>query len=196
LTPVYLAARDKMGRTKAKAASTYLSERQWERLSHADIATTAAPTALHNPFSKAWQGNALATLLGPDSPMPQMTASQARMVAQGGDLGERVRREHRERWAWPKVTSMYRDAQDKRGALVPGSIVAAAEGFRSYHVNSPEVAGWRRLYAAQGWPWPDMGKHEWICFPASDGAEGEAILAALETFKRIVTGDRGDDNAI
>ncbi|KQS76828.1 hypothetical protein ASG25_15515 [Rhizobium sp. Leaf384] len=195
LTPVYLAARDKMGRTKAKAASTYLSERQWERLAHADVPTTSAPSALHNPFSKAWQGNALACLLGPESPMPQMTASQARMVAQGGPLGERVRREHRERWAWPKVSGMYRDAQDKRGSLVSAPIVSASEAFRSFHVNSPEVAAWKRLYATQGWPWPEMGKHEWICFPTADGVDDGSILAALDAFKRMVTGDRGDEHA-
>ena len=188
--PAYLDAIKRKG-LKPGAFSNYLSQKRWERLDAEDLRADAKPV-LHKRYTKAWQGAVLALLLGPESPLPSMPATLARLVAGGGPLAERERRAHRERYAWPKVTAMYADSS---GAMVIDSVIAASEDFRSFSVTSAEGEAWKRLYAAYGWPWPDMGSHPWLCFPPSDGISDADIDAALDRFKRKLAGDRGDEHA-
>ncbi|KRD73691.1 hypothetical protein ASE71_19785 [Ensifer sp. Root954] len=148
---------------------------------------------MHKPFSKGWQALAISRLLEPDAPMPAMTPFLQQTVKAGGPMADRVRREHRQRWAWPKVSEMYAAAEQFRGQVIDGAIVAAGEGFKSYHIDSAEVQAFRRLYERMDWPWPRMGDAKWICFPAIEA--GGSVEAAIETFKATISEGQGDHDA-
>ncbi len=194
LTPAYLRAREALGRTKKGtiAAGKYLREKRWQRLGTA-AASAAIPPTVHKPFSKAWQGLALSRLFEPDALMPAMTPFLQQTVRAGGPMADRVRRDHRQRWAWPKVSDMYAAAEQFRGQLVDGALVEASEGFKSYHVDSAEVQAYRRLYERMEWPWPPMGDAKWICFPLVE--IGGSVEAAVETFKASISEGQGDNDA-
>lgn len=194
LTPAYLRAREQLGRSKTRtvAAGKYLHEKRWQRLGAVAAAATNPPT-VHKPFSKGWQALAISRLLEPDAPMPAMTPFLQQTVKAGGPMADRVRREHRQRWAWPKVSEMYAAAEQFRGQVIDGAIVAAGEGFKSYHIDSAEVQAFRRLYERMDWPWPRMGDAKWICFPAIEA--GGSVEAAIETFKATISEGQGDHDA-
>jgi hypothetical protein len=192
-TPAYLASVKAIGRSFTKAAATYLSERAWERVGAGTVASQAAPTT-HKAFSRAWQGLALAEMLGPEKPLPRMPDALARLVLQGGPVAEAEKRAHRMRWAWPKVREMY----EGRGAVqVSAEIVEASQGFRAYGINQHAsiIAAWKRLYDERGWPWPEMGTAEWICFPVTDGDTDADVDAALQSFKDAISKGQGDEHA-
>ncbi|MGN7883647.1 helix-turn-helix domain-containing protein [Ensifer sp. 22460] len=194
LTPAYLRAREQLGRTKkgTVAAGKYLHEKRWQRLG-AVAAAAVNPPSVHKPFSKAWQALAISRLLEPDAPMPAMTPFLQQTVKAGGPMADRVRREHRQRWAWPKVSEMYAAAEQFRGQVIDGAIVEAGEGFKSYHVDSAEVQAYRQLYERMEWPWPRMGDAKWICFPLIEA--GGSVEAAIETFKATISEGQGDHDA-
>jgi len=194
LTPAYLRAREQLGRTKkgTVAAGKYLHEKRWQRLGAVAAAAVNPPT-VHKPFSKAWQALALSRLFEPDAPMPAMTPFLQQTVKAGGLMADRVRREHRQRWAWPKVTEMYAAAEQFRGQVIDGAIVAAGEGFKSYHVDSAEVQAYRQFYERMDWPWPRMGDAKWICFPLVEA--GGSVEMAIETFKATISEGQGDHDA-
>ncbi|WFP89694.1 hypothetical protein [Ensifer adhaerens] len=194
LTPAYLRAREQLGRTKkgTVAAGKYLHEKRWQRLGVV-AAAAVNPPSVHKPFSKAWQALAISRLLEPDAPMPAMTPFLQQTVKAGGPMADRVRREHRQRWAWPKVSEMYAAAEQFRGQVIDGAIVEAGEGFKSYHVDSAEVQAYRQLYERMEWPWPRMGDAKWICFPLIEA--GGSVEAAIETFKATISEGQGDHDA-
>lgn len=194
LTPAYLRAREQLGRTKkgTVAAGKYLHEKRWQRLG-AVAAAAVNPPSVHKPFSKAWQALAISRLLEPDAPMPAMTPFLQQTVKAGGPMADRVRREHRQRWAWPKVSEMYAAAEQFRGQVIDGAIVEAGEGFKSYHADSAEVQAYRQLYERMDWPWPRMGDAKWICFPVIEA--GGSVEAAIETFKATISEGQGDHDA-
>ncbi|MFD1328280.1 hypothetical protein [Mycoplana ramosa] len=181
-----------MGRTMVKKASTYLTQRMWERVPDAVLQAATNPPTLHKPFSKAWQGRVYAVLLGPERSPPPMTRTLEAVVRGGGPMADLVRKQHRQQHAWPDVARMYGERQ---GTAIPADIVAISEDFRSYHVGSPEVAAWRRLHDRMGWAWPDMGKAEWICLPPTSGGDDDAALAALERYRDKLREVRGDEHA-
>lgn len=125
------------GRTKVKKASTYLTQRMWERLPSEVVQAATQRPEHHKLFSKPWQGLCISIFLGPEKPLPPMPAALEALVRAGGPVAERERRAHRQRHAWPQVNRLY---EDRRGAVVPADVIAISEGFRSYHVQSQTVA--------------------------------------------------------
>lgn len=193
-TAAYVEAVKRSGRQRICAPAVYLKERRWARLA-AKAEVQTQPATIHKPFSKAWQGLALSHFLGPEAPLPQMSAFMQGVVAGGGARADAMRRDHRQRWAWPKATEMYQAADEYRGQLVPTDLVEASEGFRSYHKDSPEVAAWRRYYEAMGWLFPRLGNAQWICFPEiADASEG-SVVAAIESFKALISEGQDDHDA-
>ena len=179
-------------------AGNYFRDRAWEALSERDRALTpqkgtGAPS-LHKAFSRAWQGLAIAELLGPEKPLPRMPAALEQLVLAGGPVADRERRQYRTRWAWPEVYQRY---ANPKPVAVPPEIIDASQDFKSCGIkeHASIIAGWKRLYEARGWPWPEMGNAEWICFPASDGDSDEAIEAALDEFRNSISKGQGHDHA-
>ncbi|WP_426229307.1 helix-turn-helix domain-containing protein [Pararhizobium sp. DWP3-4] len=192
-TAAYLSSTKAIGRSFTKAGATYLSERAWERIGTASGVSHQAPQVF-KAFSRAWQAMRIATLLGPEQPLPRMTAYLEAVVKAGGEKGETERRQWRMRYAWPKVTEMHNGFKPVH---VSPELVAASEGFKSYSTqrDAAIVAAWKRLHERMGWPWPEMGSAEWICFPVTDGDSDDAVLAALDTFKETIGRGQGDEHA-
>ncbi len=190
-TSAYVDAVRKSGRAKICAPAVFLRERRWARIAEKAerVDATSLQTGVHKPFSKAWQGLALSRLFAPDAPMPPMTPFLQQAVKGGGPMADRVRRDHRQRWAWPKVSDMYAAAEQFRGQLVDGAIVEASDGFKSYHADS-EGQAYRQLYTRMEWPWPPMGDAKWICFPQVDA--GGSVESAIETFKASISEGQGE----
>lgn len=192
-TAAYLASTKAIGRSFTKAAATYLSERAWERIGAAPGVSPQAPQTF-KAFSRAWQALRIATLLGPEHPLPRMTSYIESVVKAGGEKGEHERRQWRARYAWPKVTEMHNGFKPVQ---VSPDLVTASEGFKAYSTqrDAPIIAAWQRLHERMGWPWPEMGSAEWICFPVTDGDSDEAVLTALEAFKETIGRGQGDEHA-
>lgn len=193
-TPAYLASVKSIGRSFSKAGATYLAERAWERIGTAPSVSVNGPQ-VHKAFSRAWQGLRLATLLGKEQPLPRMPAFIETLVKAGGEKGETERRLWRMRYAWPKVTEMH---SGFKPVQVSPDLVLASESFKAYSTirDAPIIALWKRLHERMGWPWPEMGSAEWICFPVTEGDDDEAaVLAALETFRNVVSKGQGDEHA-
>ncbi|TCM56168.1 hypothetical protein C8J36_103538 [Rhizobium sp. PP-F2F-G48] len=205
LTPVYLAARDKMGRTKAKAASTYLTERQWERLAHADVAEVVKPTnAMAAPFGKLWMATRLAELLlGPSVNIPGPTSFEQAQIREGKLSIDDVRSEKRKRFGWPSVNEMQGRALEKpaaKGWLCPIALKEATGDFRQIQrTDTVQLGAWNDECERRGWP-PLMlsGQHEWIWFPPVH--EGETPAVAIARFadaisNYLTTRRQGDEHA-
>lgn len=192
-TAAYLASTKAIGRSFTKAAATYLSERAWERIGAVPDASQQAPQVF-KAFSRAWQALRIATLLGPEQPLPRMTAYLEAVVKAGGEKGELERRQWRTRYAWPKVTEMHNGFKPVQ---VPADLVAASDGFKPYSLqrDAAIIAAWKRLHERMGWPWPEMGSAEWICFPVTAGDDDEAVLTALETFRHAISKGQDDEHA-
>jgi hypothetical protein len=176
--PGWLALLKAQRKSHVPAPATYLREKLWGDVP--DAAAQPEKPVVHMPFSKAWQALRLSELLRPVSALPPMTTFQRSQVALGGEGAARIRAEHAQRWGWPKVAAMHERARSAQGVTVPRALVSASEGFRSVSVGSPIFAAWKRLHEARGWPLPEMGSAEWICFPASDGPDVEAALRNFE----------------
>ncbi|MDI7924578.1 helix-turn-helix domain-containing protein [Ferirhizobium litorale] len=193
-TGAYVEAVKASGRKLLCSAGVYLFEKRWEKLPE-PRAEAVAPV-LHKPFGKAWNALRLAELLAPIAPLPPMTATNRMLVERGGALGDQVRREHRERYGWPKVSRMHERAARAEGVTIGPQYVAISEDFELVHVDSAKAEAWRALHAARGWPWlPDMGKHPWLYFPAADGDGEAAVSAALARFETMIEGARSNDHA-
>lgn len=172
-----------------KAAAVFLKERQWREFM-AKMLAEGERTMLHNAYSKAWSARRLFELLAPpaEPPVPP-TAFQQAMLRQGGEAAEKMRRERRLAYGWPKVITMHRRAEMAEGATVTPWLVKLSEAFVPVHRDSGQAAAWRALQERHGWPQlPE--RVEWLFFPAGEPEE------AMQEFEIAVSKERGNDDAV
>jgi hypothetical protein len=195
-TAAFVAAVKASKAGKFTYASVYLNGKAWEKLG-AVLAESAAPT-VHKPFSRAWSGLAISELMKPNGPVGPPPPAVQRMIDQGTadrrtEYNIRLRAQ-----GWAAVNRLYSRATDFTGALVPEAIRTASEDFKPYRLDTEVVAAYRRFYERKNYPWPDMGKAEYICLPAiqpgSDDIDA-AVEAAWDAYRTRLSGDRSNDDA-
>ncbi len=170
------------------AAAVYLKGRLWRDIL-AGILPEAQRSILQNAYSKAWSARRLFELMAdPAEPPVQPTRFQQMEMAKGGEAAEKVKRERRLAYGWPKVINMHRRAEMAEGVTVAPWLVRLSEGFVGYHRDSADVAAWRRLQEQQGWP-PLPERVEWLFFPPGQPDE------AIADFREAVARERGNDDA-
>ena len=174
----YLEAVKAAGRKNVCSAAVYLREKRWEKLSA--VAAPAAEAAKAAPFGKAWMAARFLQLLQPMASLPRLTAFNEKLVREGGELGERTMRQHRERYGWPRVSDMHARAARFEGVSVRGDVAALGAGFEQVRAGSALFEAWRVFHLERGWPWlPDMGSHEWVYFPAGGPERFDDFAATI-----------------
>ena len=186
MTSAYVTAVKGSGRKMYCSAGIYLTERRWEKLPRQ--VKSDQPAAVHNPFSRAWMARRLHELSQPETQTkPVMTAWQRREFAKGNEAADRVMTERREKYGWPKVTTMDERAAQAQGVTVPADLAALATGFEKVGVDDEVFAAWQDIHKRMGWPRlsvPDPV--EWLYFPAlpQEDAGLDALVAeALARFQ-------------
>lgn len=175
-------------------AGNYFRDRAWEPLSDRDRKLPERAPEPDKAFSKAWMGLELSLLMAAEAPLPRMTSYLQGVVLQGGPMADAVRREHRMRYAWPRVTEMHNGYKPVR---VPPEIVKSSDGFKSYNLSRDAeiVDAWKRLYEYRGWPWPSVRDDGWICFPETAEGTDAGVDTALGNFVATMTKGRDNEHA-
>lgn len=184
----YIAACRRDGRNVC-AFGVYLAERRWTGI---PVPIEAPAPKVAAPFGKVWTGRWIVTCLAGPRQLPQPTAFIARLIAEGGDVGERERLGHQSRHGFPACARMAEAARERGfGCVITADeawMESACESFEQVHVRSDRAADWRAEFERRGWPWlPDPGRHEWLYFPAG-GPE------RLDAFEVVVRRNRKDDD--
>ncbi|MCG8270339.1 helix-turn-helix domain-containing protein [Aquamicrobium sp. NLF2-7] len=155
---------------KALSLGVYFRERKFLDLPEnvlkaaveADLRKVAAP------FGKLWNALRFAELFGPHAPLPKPSAFIEKMLTEGGEAAERMRRERIAAHGWPRVNDMHRAAESRRGWTVNASdlwLEDAAADFEQVKAGSELWVAWRQYHEQRGWPWLPDGP-EWVWFPA------------------------------
>lgn len=191
-TAAYCDAVRAAGRKLVCSAGVYLREKRWEK-----IPPPVAPVdLLAQPFGKAWSARRLRLLAGPSGPIPKLSGFKQRLFdAADRDGRAAILAEHRAMYGWPAVQHMHRDAAEARPVTASASDHDAGREFVQVRVGSDVFEAWRALHAELGFPWlPDMGRQEWIYFPAlPDGGDLAARVRAA--FQRYAQRGVSDDAA-
>jgi hypothetical protein len=175
-------------KSERSAAAVFLKGRQWRDILAA-IPAESERAAMHNAYSKAWSAcRFFALMADPIEPPVPPTRFQLMELGKGGEAAERVKRERRLAYGWPKVVTMHRRAEMAEGVTVPPWLVRLSEGFVAHHRDGDVAARWRRLHEEHSWPaLPE--RVEWLYFPAGEPEQ------AIADFKAEVARERGDDDA-
>ncbi|MCV3209618.1 helix-turn-helix domain-containing protein [Mesorhizobium sp. YC-39] len=169
------------------APSTYLTEKLWQAV--ADPADAPPAPVLAAPFGKAWGARRMAVLLAGSGPLPPPKGFSAKLIEEGGKLGQREELSRQATYGYPEVSRMHQLAADAKGwtlrpEIEPGEAVLAL--MAQCRVGSDEYWAWKALHDERGWPWlPDPGRQEWVYFPAG-GPDG------LKAFELAVRGGKDD----
>jgi len=184
----YVRTAKENGRKLVCAFGVYLTQKPWEKMPKRAPASTDASQASHGaPFGKAWSAKRLRILSGPMTDrIPAPTAFIASLIKQGGEAGERHRREHLARYGWPAVNHMHERAAMRSGCSVqPGDLSAGAD-FKPVKVGSALWDAWQAEHEARGWPWMEApGRVEWVYFPASETDDLSGVRKALAEFMAV-----------
>ncbi|OLP56656.1 hypothetical protein BJF92_11245 [Rhizobium rhizosphaerae] len=185
----FLRKREALGQNSGSFGD-YLRRRLWEGLTEQDL-RDAAPACLYSRFSRAWYGAVLATLLKPEAPLPRLTRFQQVEIAKGGPIAARILQDRRALYGWPAVHGLYA----AKAVKVPAGIAEASRSFVAVPAGSDALATWEAAFRSRGWPWPDLGTHQWHHFPPLEGLRMQDVDAALAAFERALSGDRTGDDA-
>ncbi len=155
---------------KALSLGVYFRERKFLDLPETVLkaAVEADLRKVAAPFGKLWNALRFAELFGPHAPLPKPSAFIEKMLAEGGEAAERMRRERIAAHGWPRVNDMHRAAESRRGWTVNASdlwLEAAAADFEQVKAGSELWLAWRQYHEQRGWPWLPDGP-EWVWFPA------------------------------
>ncbi|NLS02307.1 helix-turn-helix domain-containing protein [Rhizobium sp. P32RR-XVIII] len=169
------------------AAAVYLKNRHWRDMP--ELRPESERTVLHNAYSKAWSARRFFELAAdPAEPPVPPTRFQMMELQKGGEAAEKVKRERRLAYGWPKVINMHRRAEMAEGVTVTPWLVKLSEGFVGVHRDSELAARWRRLHEQYGWP-PLPERVEWLFFPPGEPEQ------AVADFREATTKERGNDDA-
>lgn len=140
----------------------------------ADTSMVQAP-----PFGPLWSVKRFKLLIeGPVNPMPKPTAFMAKLIDQGGESGERYRRDHQANNGYPVVNSMHRYAEDARGCSVESALLAHCGLMEPVPVDGEVFSAWKAEHERRGWPWlPSVGRMRVVYFPQG----GPLALDAFES---------------
>lgn len=197
-TPLYIERTKAMRGVKVPFAGVYLRGKDWEKLD--DPKSDVALPVVHGPFTRPWHALRLYELLQEvATAWPAPTAMQRTLLAHGGEAAEQVKRERKQRYGWPKVTTLDERVGERKGMTVQPQLLRISESFGKVHVGGPVEAAWRRLHHRRGWPWLPLPQGvEWLWLPAiAEGAGNldEAVERAMEEFEKQINEGRTDDAA-
>lgn len=167
---------------KALSLGVYFRERKFLDLPETVLkaAVEADLRKVAAPFGKLWNALRFAELFAPHAPLPKPSAFIEKMLAEGGEAAERMRRERIAAHGWPRVNDMHRAAESRRGWTVNVSdlwLEAAAADFEQVKAGSELWVAWRQYHEQRGWPWLPDGP-EWVWFPAG-GPEQLGVFEAM-----------------
>lgn len=155
---------------KALSLGVYFKERKFLDLPETVLkaAVEADLRKVAAPFGKLWNALRFAELFGPRAALPKPSAFIEKMLAEGGEAAERMRRERIAAHGWPRVNDMHRAAESRRGWTVNASdlwLEDAAADFEQVKAGSDLWLAWKLHHEQRGWPWLPDGP-EWVWFPA------------------------------
>lgn len=180
------------GKSYKLASSTYLSEKRWEKLPPKPV--EPAKPEIARPMGKAWMAIRLSEFLKPMvpentwHPAPPMIA---KMIAEGGEAGQREMMIRRERYGWPEVYKLTVKLDENRPVHASPQMVALGADFVSVELSGPVGQAWRRLHERMRLPWLP-GEPRYAYFPPIDANAGDldrAVAAAFWGLKERIEGD-------
>lgn len=190
----YVEAARQNGRTKICGFAVYLREKRWERLPDkddpADPAIISAP-----PFGPAWAAQRMIYLIdGPVRAMAKPSAFIAAMIAEGGQKGERARREHVRNFGFPHIRQLDHAAEFGRGCHVAARIADLAAAMEAVPVGSATFKAWEREFEERAWPWiPPPGRMPVVYFPKGGPEKLDHFTKAAKEAKSD-DGGKGEEN--
>lgn len=176
---------------KVVPLGVYFRDRKWTDLPLSVLQAVDAEKAREQgirkvaaPFGKLWGAYRMAELLGGAKPRTRPSAFIETMIKQGGDTGERYRREWLAKAGYPVVVAMHEQCQNRNGYSVDDLYRPLAEDMEQVRTGSDLWNDWRDLHERMGWLWFDEGSlPEWVWFPKG-GVNGltefEAKLAEVK----------------
>jgi hypothetical protein len=115
---------------------------------------------------------------------PALTAFQ-RTQMRDAETAERINRERKARYGWPKAATMM---AERKPVTVSPVLVAFSEDFVPVKPESELAARWGAMCARHGYPWSTMGANM-LQLPAGEPEE------AMAEFQRRLSEGKGDDDA-
>lgn len=166
------------GKDHVPAPSTYFGKRLFDDVP--EPAERGPEPVTAKPFGKAFGAFRMAKLVAgrePDAPIPALTETMRRMVEQGVADETALMREQVRRYGFRAVNRLHAAAAEGRCVTLAPCWHELGELTEAVRVGSALWDEWKAFHEAKGWPWlPDVGRVEWVYFPAG----GPAGLSAFE----------------
>lgn len=161
----YVEAARSSGRKHVCSFAVYLREKRWEKLpARAEPAVDAPVPAA--PFGKMWAARVYEHLFAGPSQVGNLTQLERRMVDEGRYTAVQFMAEKQAKQGFPQVNQMFELASGGRGSLVPAWLRPLADRMVPVKVGGDVWCAWIAAHVERGWPWPDVGRMEFVHLPA------------------------------
>ena len=161
----YVEAARATGRKHICSFAVYLREKRWEKLPAQAAAALDAPT-LAPPFGKMWSAQVYEQLLAGSIQIGNLSPIERRLVEDGKFTAQHLLMEKQAKQGFPVVNELFERAASRRGARVPAWLQPVAERMVPVKVGDDLWCAWIAEHTRRGWPWPDVGRMEYVHLPA------------------------------
>lgn len=167
----YVEAARLTGRKHICSFAVYLREKRWEKLPARPAAASlvgidGAEQMKAPPFGKLWFARVYEQLLAGSTQIGNLDKYERQLVEDGKFTAQHLLMEKQAKQGFPQVNDLFERASGARGALVPAWLQPVAERMVPVQVGSDVWCEWIAEHTKRGWPWPDVGRMEYVHLPS------------------------------